>query len=120
MRLTNRSKNNSEIAANVKFASSFFEKALGLMGRQPLPVGDALFFKGTRAMPCNSIQTTFMRFSLDVVFLNKDMQVLSVLRDVKPWRMTWPVPGALSAVEMTAGTLADKQIEIGDQLYVGD
>jgi uncharacterized membrane protein (UPF0127 family) len=120
MRLTNASKANAEIAANVTFASTFFAKAFGLMGRKRLPPGEALFFKGTRSMPCNSIQTTFMRFPLDVVFLDPEMKVKSILRDVKPWRITWPVTGAVTAIEMTSGSLSGKQIEIGDQLHVGD
>jgi uncharacterized membrane protein (UPF0127 family) len=120
MRLLNLSKNHVEIAANVKFASTFFAKAFGLMGRKELPLGEALLFKGSRSMPCNSIQTTFMRFPLDIVFLDPEMKVKSILRDVKPWRVTWPVSGAVTAIEMTSGTLNGKSIEIGDQLHVGD
>jgi uncharacterized membrane protein (UPF0127 family) len=120
MRLLNVSKNNAEIAQNVTFASTFFAKAFGLMGKAKLPLGEALFFKGSRSMPCNSIQTTFMRFPLDIVFLDPEMKVKSVLRDVKPWRVTWPVSGATNAIEMTSGTLDGKSIEVGDQLHVGD
>jgi uncharacterized membrane protein (UPF0127 family) len=61
-----------------------------------------------------------MRFPLDVVFLDSEMKVKSILRDVKPWRLTWPVKGAVNAFEMTSGSLTDKSIEIGDQLHVGD
>ena len=120
MRLTNVTKANAEIATNVKFASTFLAKAFGLMGKAPLPEGEALFFKGSSSMPCNSIQTTFMRFHLDVVFLDREMKVKSILRDVKPWRFTWPVAGAVTAIEMTSGSLKGKSIEVGDQLHVGD
>ena len=120
MRLLNVSKNQSELAANVTFANSFFAKAFGLMGKKELPLGEALLFKGSRSMPCNSIQTTFMRFALDIVFLDSEMKVKSVLRNVKPWRVTWPVSGAVTAIEMTSGSLNGKSIEIGDQLHVGD
>ena len=120
MRLLNISKDKAEIAASVHLAETFMAKAFGLMGRKRLPLGEALFFKGSRTMPCNSIQTTFMRFSLDLVFLDSDMKVKSVLRDVKPWRVTWPVAGAVNAIEMTSGSLNGKPIEVGDQLHVGD
>jgi uncharacterized membrane protein (UPF0127 family) len=120
MRLTNVSKNGAEIATNVKFASTFFARAFGLMGKKELPAGEALFFKGSRSMPCNSIQTTFMRFPLDVVFLDPEMKVKSILRGLKPWRVTWPVNGAVTAIEMTSGSLNGKSIEVGDQLHVGD
>jgi uncharacterized membrane protein (UPF0127 family) len=120
MRLTNVSKNNAEIAANVTLATTFMAKAFGLMGRKELPLGEGLLFKGSKAMPCNSIQTTFMRFPLDILFLDPDMKVKSVMRHVKPWRVTWPVSGAVNAIEMTSGTLNGKSIEVGDQLHVGD
>jgi uncharacterized membrane protein (UPF0127 family) len=48
------------------------------------------------------------------------MKVKSILRDVKPWRVTWPVSGAVNAFEMTSGSLEGKSIEVGDQLHVGD
>jgi uncharacterized membrane protein (UPF0127 family) len=119
-RLTNKTKAGTIVATNVRFASTFLERAIGLMGKKPLPIGDALFFKGTHLLPCNSIQTTFMRFPLDVLFLDLEMKVKSIQRDVKPWRITWPVNGAVTAIEMTAGSLASANIEIGDQLHVGD
>ena len=119
-RLINTTKANSVVATDLRFATSFVQKALGLMGKRQLPQGEALFFKGSKLIPCNSIQTCFMRFPLDVIFLDSSMKVRSIYRDVKPWRMTWPVAGAVTAIEMTAGALQLTQIEIGDQLHVGD
>ena len=118
--LTNVTKANEVIATDVRFAETFFQRAFGLMGKKPLPQGEALMFKGTRLMPCNSIQTTFMRFSLDLLFLDTEMKVKAIQRDVKPWRVTWPVGGAVNAIEMNAGALASARIEIGDQLHVGN
>ncbi len=118
--MINTTKANAVVATRVRFAESFVQRALGLMGKSRLPQGEALFFKGSNFIPCNSIQTCFMRFPLDVIFLDSSMKVRSVLRDVKPWRMTWPVVGAVTAIEMTAGALKLTQIEIGDQLHVGD
>ncbi len=119
-RLINTTKSNTVLATDVRFATSFVERAMGLMGKKPLPAGEALFFKGTSLMPCNSIQTCFMRFPLDVIFLDSAMKVRSVQRGVKPWRMTWPVMGAVNAIEMTSGRLDTARIEIGDQLHVGN
>ncbi len=118
--LTNLTKANEVIATDVRFAETFFQRAFGLMGKKPLPQGEALMFKGTRAMPSNSIQTTFMRFALDLLFLDSEMKVKAIRLNVKPWRVTWPVGGAVIAIEMNAGALAVTRIEIGDQLHVGD
>ena len=119
-RLINQTKGGVVLATDVRFATSFFERAIGLMGRASLPRESALFFKGSRWMPCNSIQTCFMRFPLDVIFLDPSMKVRSVARAVQPWRMTKPVVGAVTAIEMTSGALAANAIEIGDVLHVGD
>ena len=119
-RLINTTKANAIVAHDVRFATSFFERAIGLMGTKRLPPGEAVFFEGSKLIPCNSIQTCFMRFPLDVIFLDSSMKVRSVLRDVKPWRMTWPVAGAVTAIEFNAGSLKPDLIEIGDQLHVGD
>lgn len=119
-RLTNKTKANEVIATDVRLAETFFQRAFGLMGKKPLTQGEALMFKGTRLMPSNSIQTTFMRFSLDLLFLDAELKVKAIQRNVKPWRITWPVGGAINAIEMNAGSLAQSRIEIGDQLHVGD
>ncbi len=119
-RLINTSKANAVIATDVRFSRTFVERGLGLMGREPLPVGAALYFEGSKLIPCNSIQTCFMRFSLDVIFLDAEMKVRKVLREVKPWRMTWPVAGAVNAIELTSGSNpAVAKMEIGDQLSLG-
>lgn len=118
-RITNTTKSQT-VAADVKFASTFLQRAFGLMGRKALPLGEALFFRGTTFFPCTSIQTTFMRFPLDVVFLDEEMRVKSIYRNLQPWRMTKPIAGAVNAFEMTAGSLTAANIEIGDQLHVGD
>ena len=120
-RLINTSKANAVIATDVRFSRTFVERGLGLMGREPLPVGAALYFEGSKLIPCNSIQTCFMRFSLDVIFLDAEMKVRKVLREVKPWRMTWPVAGAVNAIELTSGSnpAALATMEIGDQLSLG-
>lgn len=65
-------------------ARSFWQKLVGLMGRKNLPKDTAMFFEGD----CPSVHTCFMKFPIDVVFLDKDMKVTRVVENLKPWRMT--------------------------------
>lgn len=65
--------------------------------------------------PCNQIHTFFMRFSLDVVFLTKDLKVVKVLKSVKPYRLTWLYFKAFSVLEFEEGTLTN-EIQEGQQL----
>lgn len=113
-KLINKSKN-MEIARHLRVAESFFSRAKGLLGERQLLPRHALWIQR-----CTSIHTFFMRFTIDVVFVDRSLVVKAVYRDLPPWRMTWPAWGASSVFELPAGTLREARVEIGDQLYVGD
>ncbi len=108
------------VADHVEQAISFWSRTRGLLGRATLPAGQALWIHGTDLIACNSIHTLFMRFAIDVIFVDRDLIVRKVYRDLKPWRMTWPAFGAHSVFELPAGTLAHRPVEVGDQLHVGN
>lgn len=55
--------------------------------------------------PCNSIHTWFMRFSIDVLFLDKAGRVIKALPDLRPFSLTPLYFNALLAVELPAGVL---------------
>lgn len=101
----------SVVPIDVKTADSFFARLLGLMFRKQLPEGEALWL-----IPCNSIHMFFMRFPLDVVFLDHAGQIVGLVQGIRPWRFTLPVKGAYSAVEFAAGTIGRYGLEIGDRL----
>ena len=61
-----------------------------------------------------------MRFPIDVVFVDKTLRVQAVYQNLGPWKMTVPALGAFSVFELSAGTLEQRPVAIGDQLYVGD
>lgn len=52
---------------------------------------------------CTSVHTFFMRFNLDIAFLDKNNKVVAVKKNVKPWRVVMPVKNAVSIVEVPAG-----------------
>lgn len=119
MRLLNSSRN-LEVAHSVRVASNFVSRAKGLLGEKNLASGNALWIQGSRFVACNSIHTCFMRFAIDAVFVDRDLKVRAVYRDLGPWRMTWPASGATSVFELPAGTLSQKPVEVGDQLKLAD
>lgn len=89
------------VADHVEVADSVLARFLGLMFRDHLPEGHGLALR-----PCNSIHMFFMRFPLDVVFVDGDGRVVRVLESIKPWRASTLVRGAKAAVELPAGTAA--------------
>lgn len=95
-------------------AETFWSRAKGLIGRQEINDDFGLWFDHS-----NSIHTCFMKFSIDCVFLDKQMRVKAVFESVKPWRLIMPVWSARSVIEMKAGKAKALNIQVGDQLHVG-
>jgi len=77
----------------------------------PLPEGGGLVIE-----PCNSIHMFFMRYPLDIVFLDKVGEVLFMYRGIKPWRMGRVVRGARLAIELPEGSIERSGTEVGDQI----
>ena len=82
----------------------------GLLGRSGLPSGEGLLLR-----PAASIHTAFMRFTIDVVFLNKANEVVKVASELRPWR-TASCRGARAALELPAGEAARKGLTPGTAL----
>lgn len=101
------------VLENLKLANSFTEKFKGLMGRKRLDKSEGLMI-----LSCNSIHTCFMRFPIDVLFLNMDHEVIAMRKEVKPWRMVKFIKKAYITVEMPEGTIEHKNIEVGDLLIM--
>lgn len=105
---------NRVLLSDLKIARRFFERGKGLLGRVTLPADEALWI-----LRCNSIHTFFMMFPIDCVFVNRDLEVKALRRNVVPWRMVFPVWGASSVIEMAAGNIDRLDIRTGEKLHVG-
>jgi uncharacterized membrane protein (UPF0127 family) len=82
----------------------------GLLGRSGLEPGEGILLR-----PCGSVHTFFMRFPIDVVFCDRELRVLAVRPDVRPWRARMK-RGARVAVELAAGEAARRGVEPGAAL----
>ncbi len=89
---------NTDNIIHIQTADTFFKRFLGLMGRKKLPPATGLLIT-----PCNSIHMMFMRFSIDAVYIDKNMTVVKVVKNVLPWIGLSMCLKAESVVEMTAG-----------------
>ncbi len=101
--------NNSLIAGNVGIANTFVKRFFGLMCKQPLAQGQGLYIQ-----PCQQIHTHFMRFAIDVVFLDGQMRVLHVEHNMKPWKISRYYKAANSVLELAPHQA--QTIRIGDAL----
>ena len=102
------------LAERIEVAVTRQHRRKGLLGRTGLEPSSALIIA-----PCFSIHTMFMRFDIDAVFVDDDGRAVKVVRDMGPWRIAVN-PTAHAVVEMPAGSLRDRQVHIGDRLYLLD
>lgn len=98
--MTIKNQKGEVIAAKVKLANSFLTRLKGLMFSNDLPDCDGLLIS-----PCNSIHTFFMNYSLDIIYMTKDFEVVKVIKNIKPWRMTRMYLKAFQVLEMKSGSL---------------
>ncbi len=85
----------------------------GLLGRDSLPAQEALVI--TR---CNSIHMFFMKFPLDVIFINKQGKVVGLCPRIAPFHLSPIFFSAQDAVELPAGSIDQSQTQLGDFLQI--
>lgn len=112
MKMKMSTKDNIQIAGEVIEAGSMAHKMKGLMFLDKMEGFDGLLF--TRAY---SIHTFFMKFPIDVLFLNKNKKIIKIIRNLKPWRMTLMYFNAYQTLELMGGTL-DERVKEGDEVEV--
>lgn len=86
----------------------------GLLQRSGLAEGEGLWI-----LPCEGIHTFFMKFPIDVLFLNKKKCVVKLVRSMGPWRIAMSLR-ARSVLELPAGTIEKTGTQRGDMLEVAD
>ena len=104
--------NNKVISNDILVADNAITRMIGLMFKKKLIGADGLWID-----PAPSIHTFFMRYSLDIVFVNSKKQVIKIIREMKPWRMTRYYFTARQVLEMPAGKLP-VDLKVGDVLEV--
>jgi uncharacterized membrane protein (UPF0127 family) len=97
----------------LEMAASLWARTKGLIGRDHLPKDQALWI-----LRCNSIHTFFMKFPIDLVFIDRDMIVRKTFKGVGPGRVVLPVWRAKSVIEFSDGFLTNNPISVGEQLHV--
>ena len=101
------------LAEHVAIANTLVSRLCGLLGTDTLPAQHGLLIE-----PCRQVHTYFMRYALDLVFLDGDRRVLHAVPDIAPGRVSPHVRGAGAVLELPAGTLAGTPVGRGDQLVV--
>lgn len=97
----------------VRRASHFFSRLAGLLFSPPLQPGHGLLI-----VPCAAVHTAFMRYAIDVVFLDRAGRVRRIVPRLAPWRTAASV-GAYQTLELAAGEAARLGLQAGQSLAQG-
>jgi uncharacterized protein len=98
------------VASVVELAVTRADRRRGLLGRDALDLS-----AGMMLAPCVAVHTAFMRFPIDVVFVDREGVVRKIVRDLKPWRIA-ASPRAYAAIELAAGV--ERDVVPGDRLVL--
>lgn len=96
----------------ILIADTFITRFAGLMFRKKLPASTGLFLA-----PCNSVHMCFMRFAIDVVYLDKEYTIIKVVKHLRPWIGMSFCNHAWAVLEMVAGEAERCGCKEGEKLF---
>jgi uncharacterized protein len=96
----------------IEVADTSAKRRTGLLKHKKLEAGQGLWI-----VPCESVHTFFMKFAIDLVYVDRQNRVRKVRHAVPPWRMSACL-AAHSILELPAGTAAETGTERGDELKI--
>jgi uncharacterized membrane protein (UPF0127 family) len=106
----NRTQNNI-IAQHAVRADNPWTRMKGLLGRKSLSPQEALIIS-----PCQSVHMLFMKFAIDVVFVDQHQRVVGLCADLKPFAFSPVFWKSACAIELETGTIKETNVCLGDQL----
>ena len=99
------------VGTRITIADTSLRRLIGLLGKRRLDAGCGLLIR-----PSSGVHTFGMLFSIDVVALSKNLQVLKLWPRLAPFRVTSVSLKTHSILELPAGQISDCGIKVGDQL----
>ena len=101
------------VATNVDVADSYFRRLVGLLGktRKWARAGRGLWI-----IPSHGIHTIGMLFPIDLIFLDREKNVVHLEEHVRPFRISRVSLKSYSVLELPAHTVFRTGTRIGDQL----
>ena len=105
---------NEVIADKLLMKETFFGRLWGLLGTTKLGEGEGIILK-----PCAQIHTFFMRTAIDVIFIGNNLEVIRVIENMGPWRLSPLLLKSVYTVELAAGALKGR-LKKGDSIVLRD
>ena len=92
----------------IHIAKTFSARLIGLLGRASLPPDEALLIPR-----CAGVHTWFMRFAIDVLWLDENNRVIGMVEDLKPWKTARGPIGTVHCLELAAGEAKNQKFDVG-------
>ena len=96
------------VATRVRVATSRVTRAIGLLGRSHLQLGEAMWLS-----PSRGVHTCGMRFPIDLVGLDVTGRVVDRVVGMQPWRLRLPRRGVVGVLELAEGSLDRSDTQLG-------
>jgi len=106
------------LCARLEPAGGIAGKSRGLLGREGLAADSGMLFEAGRLEPFMWMHMFFMRFPIDIIFLDRLGRVIRISHELRPWRVSPVVWGARRALELSAGAARQTGTQIGDVVIV--
>jgi len=103
---------NAILGDAVDLADTSSKRRVGLLRHERLESGTGLWI-----VPCESVHTFFMKFPIDLVYVDRKKRVKKVRHAVPPWRLSACLT-AHSVLELPAGTVEKTGTRPGDELVI--
>lgn len=103
------------VLAKLEIAETAWQRMRGLLGRKAMESGSGLLIPR-----CRAIHTFGMRFTIDLLFLDRNGAVVARAAKIRPWRIASGPRGTRAVLEMPAGALARLDLPDGIRLIVAD
>jgi hypothetical protein len=105
-----RNETRQTVLGTADVANTSAKRRAGLLKRQSFEPGAGLWI-----VPCEAVHSFFMKFAIDVVYLDRKKRVRKVTANLVPWRISGCLT-AHSVLELPAGMAAETNTQRGDQL----
>jgi len=101
------------IAEDLSIAETLPKRTVGLLGRKEFKKGEALLIK-----PCQQIHTFFMRFPIDILFLDRKNRIIKAIKNFSPWRISGIYLKAKSCLELPSGAIESTFTQERDEILI--
>ena len=103
------------LATALAVADTHWTRLRGLLGLAP---GDFRNGSGLWIVPCHGVHTLGMGFAIDIVYLDREMKVIHVQSQLRPWRFSPVRAQATSVLELPCHTAAQTGTVVGDRIEI--